>query len=146
MGGAQRFEELRREVAIQLRLDQGVLRPKDIAGNLPPLREAGLDELTIVLDAEGVAHPTVRRLLARSQHSTPTRRSNMNRILVPVAAVALAACANHETALDRQADTGRQIVGEEVCYEAGGVTLRGYIAYDRNLDGLRPGVLVVHEW
>lgn len=35
---------------------------------------------------------------------------------------------------------------EEVNYQADGVTLKGYIAYDDAIKGKRPGVLVVHEW
>ena len=35
---------------------------------------------------------------------------------------------------------------EEVDYSADGVTLRGYLAYDKKVQGKRPGVLVVHEW
>ncbi len=35
---------------------------------------------------------------------------------------------------------------EEVDYSADGVTLKGYLAYDENVKGKRPGVLVVHEW
>lgn len=38
------------------------------------------------------------------------------------------------------------IRGEEVSYQAGDMTLKGYIAYDANQQGKRPGVLVVHEW
>jgi predicted methyltransferase/dienelactone hydrolase len=38
------------------------------------------------------------------------------------------------------------VVGEEVTYEGGGVTLKGYLAYDRAREGTRPGVIVVHEW
>ncbi|MCL5021837.1 MAG: dienelactone hydrolase family protein [Nitrospirae bacterium] len=38
------------------------------------------------------------------------------------------------------------IEGREVDYRAGDVALKGYLAYDRNLKGKRPGVLVVHEW
>lgn len=38
------------------------------------------------------------------------------------------------------------IRGEEVTYQAGDTTLKGYLAYDSNLQGKRPGVLVVHEW
>jgi len=38
------------------------------------------------------------------------------------------------------------IVGKEVQYSAGGVTLKGYVAYDDAVEGKRPGVLVVHEW
>ncbi|MGD1076461.1 MAG: dienelactone hydrolase family protein [Thermodesulfovibrionales bacterium] len=38
------------------------------------------------------------------------------------------------------------IEGKEVSYSAGGVVMKGYLAYDRNVTGRRPGVLVVHEW
>jgi dienelactone hydrolase len=39
-----------------------------------------------------------------------------------------------------------RIVGEPVTYQAGGTTLKGYLAYDANIKGKRPGILVVHEW
>jgi dienelactone hydrolase len=38
------------------------------------------------------------------------------------------------------------VQGREVSYQAEGVTLKGYIAWDDVLKGQRPGVLVVHEW
>jgi dienelactone hydrolase len=38
------------------------------------------------------------------------------------------------------------IVGKEVDYSAGGVVMKGYLAYDKNIIGRRPGILVVHEW
>ncbi|MGQ9424980.1 dienelactone hydrolase family protein [Gilvimarinus sp. F26214L] len=38
------------------------------------------------------------------------------------------------------------IRGEEVSYQVGDTTFKGYIAYDANQEGQRPGVLVVHEW
>lgn len=41
---------------------------------------------------------------------------------------------------------GPKVVGQEVTYEAGGVPLKGYIAWDENKPGKRPGVVVVHEW
>jgi dienelactone hydrolase len=31
-------------------------------------------------------------------------------------------------------------------YTAKGVVMKGYLAYDKNINGKRPGVLVVHEW
>jgi dienelactone hydrolase len=34
----------------------------------------------------------------------------------------------------------------ELTYEADGVTLSGYLAWDDALEGERPGVIVVHEW
>ncbi len=36
--------------------------------------------------------------------------------------------------------------GKEVSYDADGVALKGYLAYDDAIKGKRPGVLVVHEW
>jgi dienelactone hydrolase len=38
------------------------------------------------------------------------------------------------------------IEGKDIEYSAGGVTMKGYLAYDKNIKGRRPGVLVVHEW
>jgi len=38
------------------------------------------------------------------------------------------------------------IQSKEVSYRAGGVDMKGYIAWDADRAGHRPGVLVVHEW
>jgi dienelactone hydrolase len=38
------------------------------------------------------------------------------------------------------------VVGEEVSYQAGDTTLKGYLARDTAIQGKRPGILVVHEW
>ena len=38
------------------------------------------------------------------------------------------------------------IKGEEVTYEADGISMNGFISYDANQDNRRPGILVVHEW
>lgn len=38
------------------------------------------------------------------------------------------------------------IEGKEVSYKDGKVVMKGYVAYDKNIKGKRPGVLVVHEW
>lgn len=35
---------------------------------------------------------------------------------------------------------------EEISYSGDGIEMKGYIAWDSNKDGPRPGVLVVHEW
>ena len=39
-----------------------------------------------------------------------------------------------------------KIKGETVSYKAGDMVMKGYLAYDENMDRPRPGVLVVHEW
>ncbi|NQZ45443.1 MAG: dienelactone hydrolase family protein [Flavobacteriaceae bacterium] len=38
------------------------------------------------------------------------------------------------------------VKGEEVTYAKDSTQLKGYIAYDANAEGKRPGVLIVHEW
>ena len=38
------------------------------------------------------------------------------------------------------------IQSEEITYSADGVEMKAYIAWDSELEGQRPGVLVVHEW
>lgn len=38
------------------------------------------------------------------------------------------------------------VVTEEIDYQANGVSLKGFLAYNRAIAGERPGVLVVHEW
>ena len=39
-----------------------------------------------------------------------------------------------------------RVTGEEVTYATDSTKLKGYIAYDSNAKGKRPGVLIVHEW
>lgn len=38
------------------------------------------------------------------------------------------------------------LVEKSIDYSADGVQLKGYLVYDNNVKGKRPGVLVVHEW
>jgi len=38
------------------------------------------------------------------------------------------------------------IIGEPVMYKSGDFNMQGYLAYDDNIVGKRPGILVVHEW
>ena len=38
------------------------------------------------------------------------------------------------------------VVTRTISYQENGVSLQGYLAYDNDLKGKRPGVLVVHEW
>ena len=46
----------------------------------------------------------------------------------------------------RSCNIPSNIKEETVTYTADGVTLKGFIAYDDNIKGKRPAVLVVHEW
>ncbi len=70
--------------------------------------------------------------------------------LILVCALVLTACGDTQTTDETQtaeaAPMEPDIRTEEVDYTAGEVTMKGYLAYDANLEGRRPGVLVVHEW
>ncbi|NAS30698.1 dienelactone hydrolase family protein [Flavobacteriaceae bacterium R38] len=39
-----------------------------------------------------------------------------------------------------------KVQGNEVTYASDSTNLKGYIAYDENKKGKRPGILIVHEW
>jgi dienelactone hydrolase len=71
--------------------------------------------------------------------------------LLLVGLLLLTACADAPDAA-QTADTPEAapmepaVHAEAVDYTAGDVTLKGYLAYDENKEGPRPGVLVVHEW
>lgn len=41
---------------------------------------------------------------------------------------------------------GVSVVTKEISYSSDSVTLKGFLAYDENMEGTRPGVIVVHEW
>ncbi len=45
-----------------------------------------------------------------------------------------------------QASSKPDIVGEEVSYATDSTEMKGYIVYDKNMEGKRPGIIVVHEW
>jgi dienelactone hydrolase len=47
---------------------------------------------------------------------------------------------------DSSAQAKPNIEGTTVEYSAKGVVMKGYLAYDKNISGKRPGVMVVHEW
>ncbi|RJQ52529.1 MAG: dienelactone hydrolase family protein [Nitrospiraceae bacterium] len=63
----------------------------------------------------------------------------MYRILIIAVFISMMFAAGQSTA-----DT--KVQGVEVDYRDGGVIMKGYFAFDENIKGKRPGVLVVHEW
>ena len=70
-------------------------------------------------------------------------------IIVAVALLAVACTKRAEPPAEREIHepvAGPDIRGEEVTYKAGDRTLVGYVAWDANKEGPRPGVLVVHQW
>jgi len=43
-------------------------------------------------------------------------------------------------------DQKTELIEQEVEYNSEGTILKGFLVYDKNIEGKRPGVLVVHEW
>lgn len=39
-----------------------------------------------------------------------------------------------------------KIIGQEVTYATDSTNLKGYIAFNDNIEGKRPGILIIHEW
>lgn len=76
------------------------------------------------------------------------------RCLIPLLVLCLVACASckkkaettQEEPVMTDTATKPDIKGEEVTYQAGDTKLKGYVAWDANKSGARPGVIVVHEW
>ncbi len=64
----------------------------------------------------------------------------MKNILTLLFAIALVA------AIAGPASAKPNLKGEEVSYNSGTTVMKGYLAYDKNIKGKRPGILVVHEW
>ena len=70
--------------------------------------------------------------------------------LLVLAFVLLASCKEKATPKTETATIPEAAVvkvkGTEVTYASDSTNLKGYIAYDENKKGKRPGVLIVHEW
>lgn len=65
-----------------------------------------------------------------------------------VAIVSLAACNNDEKKEpDPETDMKEaKVKAESVAYTGDNITMNGFVAYDENKEGTRPGVLIVPEW
>jgi hypothetical protein len=72
--------------------------------------------------------------------------------VITLIAVSTTACKQNkqESATEEPADIEEvievDIKGEKVTYATDSTTMKGYIAYNENLKGKRPGIVVIHEW
>lgn len=69
-------------------------------------------------------------------------------IIATITSAFIAGC-NNEHKPEKPADekvTQPKLKEETTTYDAGNVALKGYVVFDNNKSGKRPGVLVVHEW
>src|SRR5690606_37903134 len=51
-----------------------------------------------------------------------------------------------ETQKNAQIKQPVNVTGEEVSYSTDSVDMKGYISYNSEIEGKRPGILVIHEW
>ena len=78
------------------------------------------------------------------------------RLLILITLIfSLSACENAKQAGDtakeavdkvEEAVSAKNIVTKPIDYDVDGVKFQGYLAYDANIEGKRPGILVIHEW
>jgi len=66
----------------------------------------------------------------------------MRTTIIVALALLTAACTKKQA----EPPAGPNIQSEEVTYKAGDTALKGFMAWDANQEGPRPGVLVVHQW
>lgn len=68
-------------------------------------------------------------------------------LMMLVLAAALMACGNTQSKNNQQDELSEpKLIGQEVSYNTDSTQMKGYIAYDENMEGKRPGIIVVHEW
>ncbi|MDT0606591.1 dienelactone hydrolase family protein [Croceitalea rosinachiae] len=71
-------------------------------------------------------------------------------LLIIAGLVSIASCKPKTAKTSEANETSKElpvkIIGEEVTYATDSTNLKGYIAYDSNAEGKRPGILIVHEW
>ncbi|CAL2085180.1 dienelactone hydrolase family protein [Tenacibaculum sp. 190524A05c] len=69
---------------------------------------------------------------------------------VLIAVTVLFSCKNENKPKEENTTTSKQeivnVKGEEVIYASDSTNLKGYISFDENKKGKRPGVIIVHEW
>ncbi len=65
-------------------------------------------------------------------------------VIIPL----LFSCGNKssENKQNEKVEKQPKITGTEVSYATDSTEMNGYLVYDENMEGKRPGVLVVHEW
>ncbi|CAL2063992.1 dienelactone hydrolase family protein [Tenacibaculum sp. 190524A05c] len=69
---------------------------------------------------------------------------------VLITVTVLFSCKNENKPKEENTTTSKQeivnVKGEEVIYASDSTNLKGYISFDKNKKGKRPGVIIVHEW
>jgi dienelactone hydrolase len=63
--------------------------------------------------------------------------------------ISIAACNNNSKESQSQKTPGLkefELASQEISYSTDSTEMKGYLAYDANQDGKRPGIIVIHEW
>jgi len=102
------------------------------------------------------AHPIlpnlyhIERVIVNHIKTNTSNKMNMkltNVMAVAISALSLMACNSNSPHTEEKAEpVVPKIKAEEVSYKADSVTSKSYYAYDENIQGKRPAILVVPEW
>ena len=70
--------------------------------------------------------------------------------LLAVAAIIMSACNNEDKTAEAETSSAEtkapKIREDNISYTGDNITMNGFVAYDENKDGPRPGVIVIPEW
>lgn len=67
-------------------------------------------------------------------------------LIVVILLTACGGSTNQQVATEEIVEETASGLGEEVSYSTETTKMNGYIAYDKNRSGKKPGILVIHEW
>ncbi len=70
----------------------------------------------------------------------------MKYLIIFIFSFFIAAGCNNNKEDKKTDDNAQSIETNDVAYTSNGTTLKGFLAYDKNKEGKRPGIIVVHEW
>ncbi len=73
-------------------------------------------------------------------------RTNFIKLFLMSLILILLLAAQSNFAQQKNTNQNVKLVSKEINYNADNITMKGYLVYDENKKGKRPGVLVVHEW
>ena len=68
------------------------------------------------------------------------------KIIIPLVLFISFSCSEKKEQKEEVMNKEQSVKTEEVTYSADGTELKGFLAYDENKEGQRPGIIVVHEW
>jgi dienelactone hydrolase len=78
-------------------------------------------------------------------HKTQTMKRLVS-LFILASGILFASCNNDEKEKTEEKKMETKLNEENITYSGDNVTMNGYVVYDENKEGIRPAVIVVHEW